>query len=388
MNLILAFLSGSLLTFVILRAISRRRLRKLIDAAEESPESFGLLALRMQQVDRIIEIFPAAIVRGDSNDNIFSINKKGLEVFGYPRDELHGKPLDLLIPNTIRRDLLKAMRDFQNDSDDRKGTRVEVTLKRKDGSRFPAELALAYVLPGRHSSLPDNVAVFGAVITDLTQSYETQQQLRDLVDEKDLLLIEVHHRVKNNLQVISSLFNLELDSIQNLVAARLLRGSQQRLRSIALLHDLLDLKGGYERVSFRVYSSTLVSGLLDSYGSRGRIHVDIRIPDISLSMNTALPCGLIVTELISNSLKHAFSAEASGNILLALEETEDPGKLRLIVRDDGIGLPPDVDPGNPETLGLNLVRRLAEQLRGELAYKAFAGTEITLVFPKSAHGAE
>jgi PAS domain S-box-containing protein len=206
------------------------------------------------------------------------------------------------------------------------------------------------------------------------------EQLKASLREKESLLKEIHHRVKNNLQVISSLLKLQAASIRDGSALEMFQESQNRIRSMALIHEKLYQSPDLSRVEFASYVRDLLSLLLRSYAARPRIELDTAIESAALSIESAVPLGWILNELISNSLKYAFPAGRPGRISVALRPL-DAVRLRLTVSDDGVGFPAQVDFRTAETLGMQLVRTLTEQIGGAVELRRGAGTEFAISFP-------
>ncbi|WP_118134519.1 AAA family ATPase [Oceanicella sp. SM1341] len=199
------------------------------------------------------------------------------------------------------------------------------------------------------------------------------------LEEKDSLLKEVHHRVKNNLQLIMSLLSLQAGRIADPETAMLFADARDRVRSMALVHESLYRLGNFARAPMRPQLQAICAHLFRAYAPAGGL-VDLRtdIEDLQLDLDRAVPCGLIVNELVSNALKHAFPGGRRGMVLVSL--LRRGAELRVAVRDDGIGLAPDTAPGEADTLGLQLVGDLAAQLRGRVEVRRQAGTEIAVMF--------
>jgi PAS domain S-box-containing protein len=220
---------------------------------------------------------------------------------------------------------------------------------------------------------------YDGLITDITGRKRAEEQLKASLREKDALLKEVHHRVKNNLQIISSLLNLQARYTHNAQALALFRDSQNRVKSMALVHEQLYQSQDLTRIHFGEYVQLLTNNLFRSYGINTHL-IKYKIhTDISLGIDTAVPCGLIINELISNSLKYAFPSRRAGEIRIDLTATPDH-RLTLIVADNGVGLPQDLDLQNSSSLGLRLVRILSEQLEGDIEFHSENGTEFRMTF--------
>ena len=215
---------------------------------------------------------------------------------------------------------------------------------------------------------------------DLTERKDMEDQLRRMLKEKESLLREVHHRVKNNLQVISSLLNLQSASIKDPVVNQLFRECQVRITSIALLHETLHRSNDLSRIKMGDYIRTLTGHLFRSYGVDSNvILLELKVDDIDFDIDTGLTCGLIIDELVSNCLKHAFSDDRGGRVRIELVDRVD-GTFMLCVSDDGIGIPKDGVLNNPDSLGLELVMLLAEKLDGNTELRSGSGTEWQIRF--------
>jgi len=206
-----------------------------------------------------------------------------------------------------------------------------------------------------------------------------EEQVRASLAEKEVLLKEIHHRVKNNLQVISSLLNLQSDTVQDEESLEVLRESQNRIRSMAFVHENLYQSEDLARIDFGRYIRNLSSYLFSSYSvNPSLIRLRLDVADVYLGVDTVIPCGLIVNELISNSLKHAFPEGREGEIHVDLR-MED-GQVVLVVGDDGVGLPEGLNLQRTETLGLQLVDTLIGQLEGSIELDNSKGTTFRIVF--------
>jgi two-component sensor histidine kinase len=202
-----------------------------------------------------------------------------------------------------------------------------------------------------------------------------EEQIRASLAEKEVLLKEVHHRVKNNLQVVSSLLSLQSDHVQDLQALESFRDSQNRIRSMALIHEKLYQSPDLARIDFAEYVRNLATFLFHAYGADSQVtRLKIQTDDVYLGVDDAVPCGLILNELVSNALKHAFPGGRSGEISIGLGES-DSGRMILEVSDDGVGFPPDQDPHSSESLGLQLVTTLVSQLDGTFEFDRRTGTK-------------
>lgn len=193
------------------------------------------------------------------------------------------------------------------------------------------------------------------------------------------MLKEVYHRVKNNLQVVSSLINLQAKTVKNEEAVDLLKQSADRIKSMALIHEKLYQSKDLANIDFNDYIQGLVDHLLFGYGVYlGRIKVNLDINNVFLDVETAIPCGLIINELLSNALKHAFPNDRQGEIDISF--THDQDILTLVISDNGMGFPDHVDFKKSKSLGLQLVNTLTHQLLGQVSLDKTKGSAFTLRF--------
>lgn len=222
---------------------------------------------------------------------------------------------------------------------------------------------------------------FRSVVIDITEREKTEQELKKSLHEKEILLKEIHHRVKNNLQVISSLLSLQSEYVKNKTDKELFRESQTRTRSMAIIHEHLYQTTGLRSINFGKYIKTLASDLYHIYGSQSdNIKLKMDVESIQVDINTAIPCGLIINELISNAIKHAFPGDKKGEIYIKFYQKDD--KLNLTVKDNGVGLPEEIDLQNIDSLGLKLINTLVDQINGEMEINSNDGTDVTIAFPE------
>jgi two-component sensor histidine kinase len=221
------------------------------------------------------------------------------------------------------------------------------------------------------------------VCRDITEREEAEEQIKASLQEKEVLLKEVHHRVKNNMQIISSLLSLQSGYIPDESLREMFKESQNRIKSMALVHEKLYQSKDFAKIDLNEYVKTLVRDLIRSYGQKaGDIVVKIDIGTVYLGVDLALPCGLIINELVSNSLHHAFPGDRRGELHISLHSVGNT--VKLVVKDNGVGIPPDIDYRDTESLGLRLVTILAEdQLHGRIELDQSEGTEFCIIFEES-----
>jgi PAS domain S-box-containing protein len=225
--------------------------------------------------------------------------------------------------------------------------------------------------------------LLGEVSADITELMRTQKALADALAAKEVLLREQNHRVKNNLQLISSLLRMQADSVKDSATGRALQDAQTRIQCMALVHDRLNFLDGACEIAFHDYASTLAHDLFEAYGVvGGPIRLREELEPVSLDLNRAIPCGLILNELVTNSLKYAFPRGRSGEIVISLRSTED--NVSIGVADDGIGLRSGFDWRNSPSLGLQIMTILSRQLGGTVTCGTGPGTSFVITFPANA----
>lgn len=253
--------------------------------------------------------------------------------------------------------------------------RFDWVHQRLDGSEFPAEVLLNVMEINGKKFLQ-------AVVRDITDRKRDEDQIKASLAEKEVLLQEIHHRVKNNLQVISSLLKLQSRYIQDDRVIEMLKESQNRVRSMALVHEQLYQSKDLSNIDFAEYIENLAHNLFQAYeiNSAG-IKLQTNIAPCELNVDTAVPCGLIINELVTNSLKYAFLGESQGKIKIDFS-LDSNGVCMLVISDTGIGFPEDLDYRNARTLGLRLVGSLVKQIRGNITLLATLGTAFQITFPQ------
>lgn len=279
--------------------------------------------------------------------------------------------------------------------DDREYMEQKLQEAREQGSIYEAEHRLVWPdgqvrwRYSRGAYLFDEAGVPIKLIgvgMDITERKRGEAQIRESLREKEVLLKEIHHRVKNNLQIITSLLRMQSSQISDRQTILLLQEAQNRVQSMALIHEQLYRSPNLNSIDFGDYLQTLVRNLFRSYGvNPQKIVPTIDTEGLSLSVDAAIPCGLICNELVSNALKYAFPNDISGTVLVRLQPdtaqaTVSPA-LKLIVADDGIGIPPEFDIEHTESLGLLIVRSLTSQLQGKLSLDRSQGTRFEVTFP-------
>ncbi len=235
----------------------------------------------------------------------------------------------------------------------------------------------------RHKDLMELKRLNDKLKKELFNRKKAEDKLKNLVMEKEVLLKEIHHRVKNNFMIISSLLNLQSNQSNNSKIKDILQESYHRVNSMALIHESLYQAPDLAKIDFKKYIEHLINGLFQTYTLNSRrISFNMNIEHISLDINKAIPCGLIVNELVSNSLKHGFPASYKKNGQIQVSMRLLGGNIELIVKDNGIGFPPGFDYKESNTLGLRLIKILTEgQLEGKLVVENKQGTFVKINIP-------
>jgi PAS domain S-box-containing protein len=319
---------------------------------------------------QMAELLPQPVFETDVNGRITFANRSSYTTFGFSPVHLSGgiTLFDVVSPD----EHLRVRENFRQAISGEKQAGVEYMMLRADGVRFPALVHTGLVY--------DDYGPVGlrGIVVDITEQKRVAEVLRRALDEKEVLLKEVHHRVKNNLQIISSLLSLQADALNDPRDHALFKESEGRVRSMALIHERLYKSADLARVDFRDYIDSLVTSLFLSYQRPGVTPV-LDVCDVHLPLDMAIPCGLIINELVSNALKHAYPGDRRGTVMIVMRELGD-GVLQLDIRDDGIGLQEDIDPDTSKSLGLNLVSILTRQLQGTLNIERNGGTCFSISF--------
>lgn len=334
------------------------------DALEESEARYRML---------FDGIHDGVVVHEMTEDGLpgrfLEVNRTFCAMTGYAREELlKMSPMDLneTIPMEDSRRIRSSLVEGASVS-------FERTLVTKAGMMLPCEM-------NAHSFQMGERRVILSVVRDITERKQAQDRIKSSLAEKETLLREIHHRVKNNLQVISGLLNLQSHYLADDGARSVFKESQNRIKTMALIHEELYQREDLSRINLAEYINGLARNLMASYSIQsGRISLVMDLEDADIALDTAIPCGLIVNEIVSNSLSHAFPGNQSGQIKIDFK-TRDPGNYELTILDDGIGLPPELNVKETRTLGLRLITILAEQLGADLHIERNGGTVFRLTF--------
>jgi PAS domain S-box-containing protein len=326
------------------------------------------------RIRRVVEFMPNAVVMLTQTLVIEMINAEAERLFNYPRGELIGRHLEILIPDRFRGQCPCLQPSyFQDPKPTQTGKEREFCGRRKNGTEVPVEMWLNPI------ESEDGMIIL-ATIVDISDRKREEKHFQ-ASSEKDLLLGEIHHRVKNNLQIVDSLLDLQSSRISDPVVRGTLRDCQNRIRSMALIHQTLYQSKDFADVDFSHFLDALLPILISSFGTDpNRVKLVVDAATVRLPIKLAIPCGLIVNELMSNALKHAFGHDRYGEITLRLALDAD-GEVTLTFSDDGVGIPADLDLETTKTLGLRIISLLAKQVHGALTVERAHPTQFVLRFP-------
>lgn len=328
----------------------------------------------LELLQGLLEAVPDAVLVHDEAGAIVFANTQAERLFGYTRQELLGQPLEHLLSEHYRQrsKVHRASMVVQPHSGP---IAPGLTLSglHKEGHEFPLELSL------RPLHTPDGLLLISTV--HVITAGEQEEQLQAALREQERLRRDMHHRIRNNLQVISSLFDLQADMAQHPQVDTIFANTQQRLQALARIHDSLAQADEGGHVNTAVYLEELRRRLCEPYGpDQADIAVHLHADPVRLPLRRAITCGLLLQELLSNCFKHAFPSGQAGAIFITLRVQPDHRAV-LTVRDTGVGLPAHFDFERTESLGSQLITTLIEELEGTLTLGREAGATMTVLFP-------
>lgn len=342
--------------------------------------------------DQIISKITDLVFLISTQGKIISTNARARRLLGYSRSEIEGPEWQFIIKDSKDQEIIGKYIDSGLIEDQDSYKNMEIKFYTKRGNYIPVNSFL--------SGVNDNFGLIGVLIVaqDLRQTKKLLHEIREKniaqkaakiheeklqksLDEKDLLLKEIHHRVKNNMQIISSLLNLQAGYLKDEEAVNALKESQARIVSMAMLHENLYRSDNLTGINFENYIKHLIRNLFHTYNvNMEKIKFNIMAQGVFLNIDTAIPCGLIINELVTNSIKHAFPEGTSGDIKVIMDQDDD--KYHLEISDNGIGLPPEFDIKKSSTLGILLVNSLVGQLDGSIEVIRNQGTTYQIIIKK------
>lgn len=322
-------------------------------------------------LERLINTIPYPLFYKDINYVYMGCNKSFEEYIGLSKDKIVGKTVYDVAP----KDLADKYHEMDKELIENGQTQIyEADVKYADGTRHNVIF--------NKSTFSDSdgyLAGLIGVMVDITQRKLAEEKLKESLDEKEMLLKEIHHRVKNNLMVISSLLNLQSQYIKDEEALDIFKESQNRAKSMALIHERLYRSTDLKKIDFGDYIRTLSNDLFHTYiTDPTRVDLKMKVENLRIDINTIVPLGLIVNELVTNSLKHGFPEGIKGELNIDFYKEDDD--FVLVIGDTGVGLPEDLDWKNTDSLGLQLVNNLVMQIDGTITLDRSHGTEFKIRF--------
>lgn len=329
-------------------------------------------------LEKLVETAPEGIAITDCQGRVLQVNSEFVRMFGYGVDEAVGKKIDDL---EAPPEYLEEAGAITKSAGEGKKIVFETVRKRKDGTLFHVSIICAPIRIAEQQ-----VAVY-AIFRDITERKRAEEMIRASLAEKEVLLKEVHHRVKNNLMTIIGLIKMQETKANNEMFNPLLQELEGRIRSMALVHESLHKSESLARIDLQNYIETLSANIRAQFGAERDIRFSVQAAGVDVNLDIAVPCGLILNELITNAYKHAFPKDkpraGESNCEIAVSVKHESGGLTLTVADNGVGLPPGTDWENPGTLGLQLVKMLSQQLNGSIELDRTSGTTFHLRFAHS-----
>lgn len=339
-----------------------RREQDLRKMAEENQKKWEEL---VEQVPNLIMI--------SIDGTIKFLNSAGLELTGAEHTgQVIGMTVFDLLDETYMDNVLERIKHVQSKNQTGPPTVYKLnTLDRKE----------RYVLVQSKPITYSGHKAMQTVGVDITEHMKYENELRESLEEKTVLLQEIHHRVKNNLAVISGLIQLQAMDSEDEILKTQLNDSQLRIYSMALIHELLYESENFSRLNMKDHISKLVDTILETVAHKTQIDIDYQVDDIYLNINQAIPCALILNELVTNSIKHAFYGYEDGKLCIRLQEKKE--NVHLSVHDNGIGLPEDFDVRDPGSLGMRIIQTLVRQLKASIEYSRKNGSHFYIKFEKT-----
>lgn len=373
------FIAGVVYGLLKLRTASLQKSKEILEQKiEERTKELNKTNIELEKLSLVARETDNAVLIFDENLNLEYSNHGFANLSGYTTEEiiaLKGAHIRNISYNQDIDDILeKCLREHKSQI-------YESQLRHKEGSIVWTSSTMTPIF-----SEDNNLKKLVVIDTDISQRKHMEEQLKGNLEERSLLLREIHHRVKNNLQIIISLFNLQSYYVTDAYANKVLRDGQQRIKSMALIHEKFYQSEGLAKIDFKDYINRLSENLGMTYHvDKDKMAINITADDIALDIDTAVPCGLLLNEMLSNCFIHAFSPnDPNPEINIGFKAIDD-GTFELSVSDNGKGLPDDFDMANSESLGMQLIQALTEQLDGRINYENDNGTRFAIVLKKATH---
>jgi len=336
--------------------------------------SFEKLQASENKYRTIIDLMDNGYFEVDLSGNLHFCNDAFCRMMGYNHQELQNINYREYMDDDNARAVYQVFHATFRTG--KPGSLYTTQLRRKDGSRCDIETFVTLV-----TNSDGSATGFRGMTRDVTDRKQAEDEIKWSLREKEALLREIHHRVNNNMQVISSMLNLQSRHVADARAFELFQDSQVRVRTMALVHEKLYQSKNLSRIDFGEYVRHLISRLYSTYHvNSSTVRPIVDVENVVFEIETAIPCGLIVSELVSNALKYAFPGESGGDLRVTINAEAETERFVLNVSDTGVGLPAAFDLDRTDTLGLQLVRDLTEQLHGSIRRDEGPGTSFTIAF--------
>ncbi len=349
---------------------TRKSMVSLLDLTELQKSKIAIEESR-RKFKSIFENAAETIILFDRHGTILEANDKIEKISGFKKEDLIGQKFMKLLPK-VEIEYKKALTAFKDIIMGNELKKVEWTIKNKKGKQI---FFLAHPSIIRNNNKIDGLVL---IIEDVTERKMAENSLKDSLEEKEILLREIHHRVKNNLQIISSLLSLQRIQVDDTETIDILMECQGRVKTMAMIHENLYQSKNMGTINFEDYLKKLLMNIFNSYQVKGTITLNTHVSCKNMGIETAMPCGLIINELATNTIKHAFPNGENGNILVELNIKND--SYVLVYADDGVGMPENLDPENSKKLGLMVIKTLSSQLNAVMEVDRINGTKYTFKF--------
>ena len=370
----ISILATTFLVFIwIFKVQLRKKTKELHEDILKREQVEFELRDRKKELEQIFEAISDALVYSDAERKMIRVNSAFSRLFGYNVDEILGKRTKMLYANELDFEKQGKIRFNQQAKDTYEP--YEISYKRKNNEIFPSETIGSPVRDSR-----DQLIGYISIIRDISIRKKTEMETRKNMEEKNALLRELYHRTKNNMQLISSMIKLEIRFHENKLLHDTLINIVNRIYAMSLVHEKLYQEGNLSYINLKKYIIDLISYLLTNYRiSPNQIKIRYELMDIHVLIDSAIPFGLVINELIVNSFKHAFPENRKGVIEIKLVEIEK--NIHLTISDDGVGISPDQDILASESIGLNVIKGLIEQqLKGTVRYESNNGLKWDIIF--------
>ncbi|MEX0685662.1 MAG: histidine kinase dimerization/phosphoacceptor domain -containing protein [Balneolales bacterium] len=344
---------------------NKKTAKQLRKGKDQLKLSQGNLKYQVSLLNQIGE----AVLSTDLNGLITYWNLAAQELYGWTAEEVIGRNVVDITPSEQTKKQADELLQVMQEGNSWAG---EFMVKHKDGKVFPAWVSSSPIL----DTQGNHIGIVG-ISSDLSRRKQDEKVIKDSLHEKNILLNEIHHRVKNNLAIVSSLLTLQASSVTDKKLKVILKESEGRIHAMALIHELLYKHDDFSRIDFGAYIKKLLLHISEYYeATSALIKTQVQSVPIFLEISTAIPCGLITHEILTNIFKHAFPRGKQGEIIVTLKHVDDT--VTMVISDNGIGLP-KITKGT--TLGLMLIEGLVKQIKGTLISETKNGTTYTITFP-------